>query len=126
MALDPITAGIGLVDSVVSRIWPDATEAQKLELQGLLAVHATNTAEAKSPHLFVAGWRPFIGWCSGTGVMYALLIQPFGSWVAAVLDQPALPVLDTSVLTTLVMTMLGFGGMRTIEGFKGIKRSAWK
>jgi hypothetical protein len=126
MAVDPVTAGLTLVDSVVSRIWPDATEAQKLELQGLLAVHATNTAEAQSPHLFVAGWRPFIGWASGVGVVYALLIQPFGSWVAATSGQPPLPVLDTSVLTTLVMTMLGFGGLRTLEGLKGTKRSTWK
>ena len=125
MAIDPITAGIGLVDNIVTRIWPDATAQQKMELQALLAVHATNTAEANHPSLFVAGWRPFLGWCGGIGMAYTFLIQPLGSWAAMVADQPALPVMDTSVLMTLVLTMLGMGGMRTFEALKGVKRSAW-
>ncbi len=126
MALDPLTGIATLADSIITRIWPDATEEQKILLQGQLAVHATNTAEANNPHLFVSGWRPFLGWSGGLGMVYTFLIQPLGSWAAAVMDQPALPVLDTTVLTTLVMTMLGFGGMRTYEALKGVKRSAWK
>lgn len=130
--VDPFTAGLSLVDSVVSRIWPDATEEEKMKLEALkvsmaseLAIHKTNQAEAQHPSLFVAGWRPFIGWCGGLGVAYSFIVQPFGSWLAAAKGLPALPLLDTSVLMSLVMTMLGFGGMRMYEGLKGVKRSNW-
>jgi hypothetical protein len=132
MAFDPWTAGMQLVDTVVSRIWPDPTEQEKMKLEALkttmaseMAIHATNQAEARHPSLFVAGWRPFIGWMGGVGIGYAFLVQPLASWVAALSGAPALPALDTGVLTTIVMTMLGFGGMRTYEKMQGVSRSTW-
>jgi hypothetical protein len=130
--MDPFTAGFSLVDTLVKKFFPDAgeedqrkLEAFKAALSSELAIHATNQAEAQHNSLFVAGWRPFIGWCGGAGVAYSFLIQPFGSWLAAVIDQPALPVLDTSVLMSLVMTMLGFGGYRTYEKMQGVSRNSW-
>lgn len=69
MALDPLTAGMGLVDTVISRIWPDKSEAEKQQLaaavslvQGQIAI---NQAEAGNPSVFVSGWRPAIGWVCG-------------------------------------------------------------
>jgi hypothetical protein len=132
MSLDPFSAGMTLADTVIKRIWADPSEAEKNKLEALsiamaseLAIHETNKTEAQHPSLFVAGWRPFIGWCGGLGVAYAFIVQPFGSWVAAVLDQPALPVLDTGVLTTVVFTMLGMGGLRTYEKMQGTSRTTW-
>lgn len=132
MAFDPWTAGMELVDTVVKRIWPDPTEQEKMKLEALkttmaseMAIHATNQAEAQHPSLFVAGWRPFIGWMGGLGLGYAFLVQPLASWAAGVFGTQPLPTLDTSVLTTVVMTMLGFGGMRTYEKMQGVSRSAW-
>lgn len=125
MAVDPVTAGLNLADSVISRIWPDASDEQKVKLQAILAIHQTNQAEARHPSLFVAGWRPFIGWMGGFGIAYSFILQPFGSWFAAMGGHPALPVFDSGALMTLVLTMLGFGGMRTYEGLMGTKRSTW-
>jgi hypothetical protein len=61
----------------------------------------------------------------GFGMGYSFIVQPMGSWLMAVLDQPALPVMDTSVLTTVVMTMLGMGGLRTYEKMQGTARTSW-
>jgi len=60
--------------TIVQRIWPDANAAEQAKLTALLAeLDAThkiqlaqtevNKAEATHPSLFVAGWRPAIGWC---------------------------------------------------------------
>jgi hypothetical protein len=112
MAVDPFSAGMTLADTVIKRIWADPSEAEKNKLEALsiamaseLAIHETNKTEAQHPSLFVAGWRPFIGWCGGLGV--------------------ALPVLDTGVLTTVVFTMLGMGGLRTYEKMQGTSRTTW-
>jgi hypothetical protein len=72
-----------------------------------------NKIEASNPSLWVSGWRPFIGWCSGGGVMYEYIVRPL--LVAASIHAPPI---DTSSLYPLVMGMLGFGGLRTLEKFK--------
>lgn len=132
MAFDPWTAGMDLVGKVIDRVWPDPTEAEKNKLEALrtvmaseMAIHATNQAEAQHPSMFVAGWRPFIGWMGGMGIGYAFLVQPLATWAATTFGFPALPSLDTGVLTTIVMTMLGFSGMRTYEKMQGVSRSTW-
>lgn len=69
MALDPLTAGIDLVNTAINKIWPDKSEQEKQQLaaavvivQGQLDINKT---EAASSSTFVAGWRPFIGWVCG-------------------------------------------------------------
>ena len=62
-----------LANSVINKIWPDKTEAEKQQLaaavmviQGQLDI---NKVEAASPSLFVSGWRP--ARCSFDGYAYA-------------------------------------------------------
>lgn len=122
----------GLVDTVVKRIWPDASEVEQAKLEALkvaleaeMAIHETNKAEAQHPSIFVAGWRPFIGWICGIGLAYQFLLQPLASWVSTMAEIPVPPVIDLGSLIALLGGMLGLGVARTAEGMKGVKRSTW-
>lgn len=91
------------------------------DLKIALAQAGINAEEAKSPALFVSGWRPFIGWCCGIGLAYVFLLYPLFTWWAA-LYRPAFvpPVLVVDHLFELVTAMLGLGGLRTFEKLKGV------
>jgi len=80
-----------------------------------------NIEEAKHRSVFVAGWRPALGWVCATGLAYQFLILPFAGLINAYLTLPAeLPVIEAAELTTLVMALLGLGGLRTYEKAKGL------
>lgn len=77
--------------------------------------------EAKSSSVFVSGWRPFIGWVCGAAFAYHFILQPL---LAFAIDNfgghVELPDFDMEQLTTVLMGMLGLGGLRTYEKVKGI------
>lgn len=80
-----------------------------------------NKVEAASTDPFVARWRPFIGWVCGMGLGVQFLIGPLLTWAAGLLGHPVtFPALDMSTLLTLLLGMLGLGGMRTLEKIKGV------
>lgn len=81
-----------------------------------------NKVEASSGSVFVAGWRPFVGWVGGVGLAYSTLVQPFGSWLARVAFhyQGTFPAIDNQLLLYVLGGMLGIGGLRTIEKIKGV------
>ena len=81
------------------------------ELMGQIDV---NKQEAAHPSIFVAGWRPAIGWVGAIGLGYSFVIAPFISIFTTV------PELDTGSLMTLVLSMLGIGAQRTYEKVKGV------
>jgi hypothetical protein len=86
--------------------------AQELA-KGQLAV---NAVEAAHKSLFVAGWRPFVGWICGVGLLYNVLIsQILAIWFEV-------PTVDPSLLTPILMGMLGMGAMRSYEKTKGVQR----
>ena len=86
--------------------------AQELAI-GQLAV---NAVEAAHKSLFVAGWRPFVGWICGVGLLYNVLIsQILDIWFEV-------PTVDPSLLTPILMGMLGMGAMRSYEKTKGVQR----
>lgn len=86
--------------------------AQELA-KGQLAV---NAVEAAHKSLFVAGWRPFVGWVSGIGLAYNVIIsQILGIWFKV-------PTVDPSLLTPVLMGMLGMGAMRSYEKTKSVAR----
>ena len=101
-----------------------ATMADKHAQDLALAQIGVNEAEASSGSLFKGGWRPFIGWVCGSAFAYHYVIQPviiFGVTVAGV-DIPELPQFDMSSLMTVMMGMLGLGGLRTYEKQKGLSK----
>ena len=83
-----------------------------------------NKAEAASSSVFKGGWRPFIGWTCGAAFAYHFVLQPFLLYAVAMfgLDIPALPEFDMSSLMTVLMGMLGLGGLRTFEKQKGLTK----
>tara|TARA_R110000823_G_scaffold284482_2_gene402578 strand:- start:113 stop:508 length:396 start_codon:yes stop_codon:yes gene_type:complete len=83
-----------------------------------------NKAEAASSSVFKGGWRPFIGWTCGAAFAYHFVLQPFLLFAVAMfgLDIPALPEFDMSSLMTVLMGMLGLGGLRTFEKQKGLTK----
>ena len=88
------------------------------------AQSATNTAEAQSKNFFVAAWRPAIGWVCGLGLLTQFIIAPIATWIAALCGHPiTFPQLDMGTLLTLLLGMLGLGGMRTYEKVAGIPDS---
>lgn len=124
---DAVAAGLKVVGQVIDRAWPDPTEAakQKLDaekslrdaLQGWDDQQAKiNQAEAGSASMFVAGWRPFIGWVCGGALAYTYILAPGAVFVAQAFGvvPPKLPVLDGN-LYELLIAMLGMAGLRTYE-----------
>ena len=77
--------------------------------------------EASHKSVFVAGWRPFIGWVCGLVLFYNFVLCDLMvcrlMFTAAETQPP--PVLHIDVLTTLLYALLGLGGMRTFEKLQG-------
>jgi|ERR1035437_253415 hypothetical protein len=91
------------------------------QLQGQLD---TNKQEASSASMFVAGWRPFIGWICGSGLGIQFIVNPLFTWIAALAKHPVqFPSLDLGTLMTLLFGMLGLGAMRTFEKTQGASGS---
>jgi len=83
---------------------------------------AVDAAEANNKSIFVAGWRPFIGWVGGVGLAWQFIGNPVGNWILQVVHPgaAALPQVPMGDLSRLVFAMLGLGGMRTYEKLKGV------
>lgn len=74
--------------------------------------------EAQHRSVFVAGWRPAIGWVCAAGLAFPFLINPVLQWASG---SPG-PVMPTDALTTLIFALLGLGGLRTVEKLGGKSR----
>ena len=94
-------------------------------VQGQLEVNRT---EAASASLFVAGWRPAIGWIGAVALGYQFLLYPLLIWAWALLQSQGVvpagmqppPMLDTDALWVILSGMLGISTMRTVEKVKGV------
>ena len=80
-----------------------------------------NKLEAQHRSKFVAGWRPFIGWVCGVALLYNFIVRDIIAWMlrinAPLIEPP--PELAMEHLMTVLLGMLGLGGMRTYEKLKG-------
>lgn len=101
-----------------------ATMAERHAQERALAQIEVNKTEAASRNPFVAGWRPFIGWTCGIALAWHFVLAPFLMFVAAWVgfDVPRLPVFDMDNLMTVLLGMLGLGGLRSFEKVKGISK----
>lgn len=134
MSLDPLTAAFDIGKSIISRVWPDPTDQAKqlfkleelkqkgdlaqlnamvVSLQGQLQI---NAVEAAHKSIFVAGWRPFIGWVGGFSLAYAGILEPLMRFIATVTGYEGdFPLIETASTITILMGMLGIGGMRSYD-----------
>jgi|TARA_R110000868_G_scaffold154275_2_gene380367 hypothetical protein len=88
-----------------------------------LAQLGINKVEAAHRSMFVAGWRPFIGWTCGVALMYTYVLQPilvFGLAQSGYLID--LPKMDLGELMPVLMGLLGLGGLRSWEKVKGVAK----
>jgi hypothetical protein len=101
-----------------------ATMADRHAQDLALAQIEVNKAEAASGSVFKGGWRPFIGWVCGSAFAYHFVLQPVIVFVvlAVGVDLPPLPEFDMTSLMTVLMGMLGLGGLRTYEKKQGITK----
>jgi hypothetical protein len=100
-------------------------ELVRIEAEQRMAQVDLNKQEAVHGSIFVAGWRPFIGWVGGVSLAWTFLVHPLLVWVATVAGYTGtFPMLDTDPLMTLVMAMLGVGAMRSFDKLQGVHTKA--
>ena len=93
-----------------------ATMSERHAQEALKGQLEINKVEAAHKSLFVAGWRPFIGWICGVGLLYNVLIaQVLSIWFKV-------PEVDPSLLMPVMTGLLGLGAMRSYEKTKGVSR----
>ena len=130
LAAGPIASGLfGLIDKLfTSEDERMAAKLRVLELEksGELAQIAVNTQEAQHDSIFVAGWRPFIGWVCGLAFTWAFLLYPVLSFFVAAcgipLDLTSVYDIDLASMMPVLMGMLGLGAMRSWEKKEGVAR----
>lgn len=114
-----------LANSVINKIWPDKSEAEKQQLAAAVMVIQgqmdINKVEAASPSVFVSGARPFIMWVCGIGCAWNWIGLPVSCFVLAILGKPInISPADLSEMMPLLLGMLGLGSLRTVEKLKGV------
>ena len=130
-----IQALIGPVSSLLDKFIEDKDAKAKLahDLATMAERHAQelargqieiNKEEARSRNIFIAGWRPFVGWTCGLALFWHFLGLPVTLFITGWFDlqHPPLPEFDMESLMTVLLGMLGLGGLRTFEKFKGVTK----
>jgi hypothetical protein len=121
---------VGVAGKVLNKFVADKDLKVKLQHELKTAFHAANLAqidlnkqEAAHQSMFVAGWRPFVGWTCGVALAYHFLIAPLLGFMLVLygIDTP-MPEFEFSQLSTILMGMLGLGGLRSYEKMKGVHR----
>lgn len=132
MSLDPLSAILDIGSKVIDRVWPDPTAAaaaklelfklqQSGELQMMVSQMDINKEEAKSPSMFVSGWRPFIGWVCGAACAWNWIGLKVALFVAAYFGKELhLAPADIGEMMPVLLGMLGLGGLRTMEKIQGV------
>lgn len=125
-----VEIGARLLDKIIPD--KDAREKAKAELlraaqdqdfQKAMGQVEVNKAEATHSSLFVAGWRPFIGWTCGVALVYNFVVYPLLQWLVVVAGAEIVPPpLFSENLMELVLGMLGLGALRTYEKMQGVSR----
>jgi len=96
----------------------EAIKGKELDPEKLIELQTKiNAVEAQHRTLFVAGWRPFIGWICGVALAYNFVIRDLFIWITKTTEAP--PALQMDHLMTVLLGMLGLGGLRTYEKIKG-------
>ena len=121
---------VGVAGKVLNKFVADKDLKVKLQHELKTAFHAANLAqidlnkqEAAHQSMFVAGWRPFVGWTCGVALAYHFLIAPLLGFMLVLygIDTP-MPEFEFSQLSTILMGMLGLGGLRSYEKMKVVHR----
>lgn len=128
-----------LGSTIIDKLFPDKNEAAKMKIRLVelqqagefkeidtqkelaLGQMEINKVEAASDNMFVAGWRPAVGWCCVAAMGSNYLAVPMLAWISPILELPPPPRLELGELLPILLGMLGLGAMRTQEKIAGIK-----
>ena len=126
---------IGPITGLLDKFIEDKDQKAKLahELATMTERHAqeiakgqieVNKVEAANRNPFVAGWRPFIGWTCGVALAWHFIGLPVATFLIMLsgADLPSLPQFDMNSLMTILLGMLGLGGLRTFEKYSGVSK----
>jgi len=128
---------------IIGRFIPDPQEKAKAQLELMQIQQASefkeiearlqeqqmqadiNKQEAAHANIWVAGWRPFIGWVCGAGLALQFILFPLVFWVGQMAGVAIImPTLPFEMIMTMLGGMLGIGGMHTYEKVKGVVKGA--
>ena len=119
--------------TLLDRFIPDPEEKRKAEadflkmamdgeLKQVIGQLEVNAREATHPSMWVAGWRPAVGWVGALGLFYASIGHPVLTWASATRGWPVPPDVNVDLLWVVLSGMLGIGGLRTFEKTKGVAK----
>ena len=120
------------ISNILDKFVADKDLKQKLEHELKTELHRANMAqievnkeEAKHSSLFVSGARPAIMWVCCLGLFWTFFLAPILNWFIVISgSSTSLPAIQTEGLLTLTLSLLGLGGYRSFEKFKGVARSS--
>ena len=127
LSIDRVIQGVG---SIADELHTSKEEKLRVALEDkrigadlLIGQHEVNKAEAQHKSIFVAGWRPAIGWVGALALGYQFLLYPMLVWAWSLCqavqwlpaDVAPPPILDTAALWTIITGMLGIAGMRSYD-----------
>jgi hypothetical protein len=143
MISDPITAALNIGKTLIERFVADP-QKQAEEMRLLVELHQKgdlaelnarvvllsgqldiNKTEASHSSIFVAGWRPFIGWVCGLALFYVAILEPMLRFIATMLGYDGeFPVIDTTLTMQVLLGMLGLVAARTREKEKNVNTNS--
>ncbi len=119
---ETVAAPINAVGNVLDALFTSDDERldkavimERLRQQPSLAQVELNKVEAQHRSIFVAGWRPFIGWVCGVGLLMSFIVNPILQWWT---NKPG-PALPEDIMMELILALLGLGALRTVEKMNG-------
>lgn len=126
----PVGGAIDALGNVLDRLFTSDDERltreealTRLAQAPHLAQIELNKIEAAHASVFVAGWRPFIGWVCGVALAWHFIGYDFFCWLALAAGLPAPPILaGTEELISVVVSLLGLGLLRTVEKARGLSK----
>lgn len=133
MAFDPVSAAFDLGGKVLDKFFPDPAKRAEAQMQleqmrtGALLTTMQQQVdidkiEAANPNMFVAGWRPAVGWVCVLGLFSQFIVRPMVMFVAALIGRLVeYPALDMGTLMVLLTGMLGLTAARTFEKFQDVQ-----
>lgn len=132
---------VPLLGNLLDKVFPDPKAANEAKLEVMRLAQTgelaqlnadlqlatgqmkVNEVEAASQSIFVAGWRPAVGWCCCLALAFKFILGPSAVVLMAMLGHPiTLPEFDFTEMSTILLGMLGLSGMRTLERIKGVTK----
>lgn len=116
---------IPIISTIIDKMFPDADTSNKIKSELITQIMTSeqqqievNKIEAGHQSIFVSGWRPALGWICVFAFAYTYIIQPMVNIYLVRHGQQPLPAFESDELYTILMGMLGLGGLRSIEKIK--------